>query len=455
MSGGQTEVIVRRLNRNRFKAYLLFTRSPFLNFFAEELDYFTNDDESFIAVTLIDLIDDDFAVIILARDEYNVFRAIDIHTCIATLETANSFAADRIRWFTIMEPAAGKKGNAGLDLFKAVIPNEKQHRNFKVLCDQVSHLSAKQLLVEIARFLVDPDGNFVEQFQSENGFDARVWEIYLNCLLAEEGFEINRDNASPDFIAVKSEDKIAIEAVIVSRKTALTEGMPMLKTSEQVQEENRNDMPLRFGSALYSKLSKKYWELEHVKGLPLLFAIADFHDDFSMTWSHPAIIDLLYGHKHNFLYNSKGELEITASKIDPYTKSTGSKVAAGFFLEKGSEHISGILFSATATLSKFNRIGKEAGFGSSTNKIFRMGRSYSGNPNDSQAEAFYYEVTEDGNERWSEGMSLYHNPNALIPVAKELFPSIAHHYFKDGQLFSITPKFHPFASVNFNFSFKD
>lgn len=46
---------------------------------------------------------------------------------------------------------------------------------------------------------------------------------------------------------------------------------------------------------------------------------------------------------------------------------------------------------------------------------------------------------------------MYHNPNAILPVPRELFPAIAHHNFREGQLESRLPVFHPYASVTWNF----
>lgn len=53
---------------------------------------------------------------------------------------------------------------------------------------------------------VDIDGNFVEQFQS-TGFDARLWELYLNTYLNEEQFFFDREYNAPDFIVRKSGKK--------------------------------------------------------------------------------------------------------------------------------------------------------------------------------------------------------------------------------------------------------
>jgi len=76
--------------------------------------------------------------------------------------------------------------------------------------------------------------------------------------------------------------------------------MPVCKTPEEVMAEQENAMPIRFGSPLYSKLQKRYWDLPHVTGHPLVFAIADFHDDQSMLWSSTSLIDYLYGFRYDF-----------------------------------------------------------------------------------------------------------------------------------------------------------
>jgi hypothetical protein len=45
-------------------------------------------------------------------------------------------------------------------------------------------------------YFQDPDGNFVEQFQS-NAFNSRLWELYLFAVLGERRFYIDRDYPAP------------------------------------------------------------------------------------------------------------------------------------------------------------------------------------------------------------------------------------------------------------------
>jgi hypothetical protein len=68
---------------------------------------------------------------------------------------------------------------------------------------------------------------------------------------------------------------------------------------------------------------------------------------------------------------------------------------------------------------------------------------------------FYFEVLPgEVTETWAEGLSLFHNPNALIPISDDMFPGIAHHRFRDGQFRSLIPEFHPYASMTMHFSVK-
>ena len=45
---------------------------------------------------------------------------------------------------------------------------------------------------------------------------------------------------------------------------------------------------------------------------------------------------------------------------------------------------------------------------------------------------------------------MFHNPNARFPVPEEMFGSIAHHKFIDGQIQSVLSEFHPYTSMTLN-----
>ena len=51
----------------------------------------------------------------------------------------------------------------------------------------------------------------------------------------------------------------------------------------------------KIGSALNSKLNKKYYELNYLKDKPLILAIAPMHDEYARQNSDYLLITYLYG----------------------------------------------------------------------------------------------------------------------------------------------------------------
>lgn len=447
------------LDPKRFEALAGHSRSPAAAYFTRELAWFSNEDESLIGVVLLDTTDADFAAILLARDASGKFRGFDMEASIATQEEAVGWLHRAMKWHTgqsLKEYVQGDE-TPTLDLFKSVVPSERQHPYFTILANEPAYIPARGIINEMMPHYIDVDGNFVEQFQS-TGFDARLWELYLFAYFSEERLFIERPKPAPDFLLKKHDHEVAVEAVIVGRKVdrppRYLKGMPNAKTEEEIAESHRNEMPIRFGSPLFTKLQKKYWELSHVSGRPLLFAIADFHDDQSMLWSSTGLIDYLYGVRHDFHYDDKGQLVIEPIKIGKHVLG-GKEIPSGYFFQPEAENVSGVLFSSSGTISKFNRLGRQAGFKNDRVIMIRQGTCHNHDSNASLPKVFHYRVDEKSSETWGEGLSLFHNPNAKHHCPRELFPSIAHHRFDNGQIISTLPEFHPYASVTVNIRIKD
>ena len=110
--------------------------------------------------------------------------------------------------------------------------------------------------------------------------------------------------------------------------------------------------------------------------------------------------------------------------------------------------MSAVLFSNSGTVSKFNRMGKLAGFGDPGVKMIRAGKCYDHDRNSLKPKDFTLHI-EAGkcSETWSEGVSIFHNPNAKYPLDASLFPTVGHHYLKDGKIDSYLPDFFPLVSV--------
>ena len=90
-------------------------------------------------------------------------------------------------------------------------------------------------------------------------------------------------------------------------------------------------------------------------------------------------------------------------------------------LDEANKNISAIIFSSTATLSKFNRIGRQAGMGNGNSLLVREMTIYNHDENADKPDIVVYSVDENANETWSEGVVIYHNPYALYPLDPTLF----------------------------------
>jgi hypothetical protein len=447
------------INKKAFDVYVDFTRSPNIFVIADEVKWYTNANNTLFAVILFDFTDSDYNAVFLKRDQNRKIKYIDN-------EVSFSSICEAEEWIDITESKVNTGETqlipdinevTGIDLFDLVVDESKLHPYFKAVNTIPAHSAAKKLISEITPYFIDIDGNYVEQFQT-SGFNSHLWELYLFCYFHEEGLTINREHESPDFILSDGKTTVAVEAVIAENKTKYLD-VDILKIPKDVdvKSQTENKLPLIYGSPLYSKLSHKtkdkglhYWQFEHTKGLPFVIAIADFHDVFAMNISSTALINYLYGVKHSHYYNENGDLVVVAEEIKAHTKEgTGTKIPSGFFFQPGAENISAIIHSASGTLSKFDRIGKQCGFDENDTIMRRVVTVYNPEPNADKPLVFNYLVDENCEETWEEGVSVYHNPKALIPLPKDFFSSASHHFFVDGQIVTENATHHVYSSYTF------
>ena len=100
----------------------------------------------------------------------------------------------------------------GLNLFEHLAPDETLHPQFLKTRDDSLMAPARSTLSEIAVTMSDPDGNFVQQFQT-HGFDARTFELYLHALFTKAGHTLDRNHNRPDFLISRDGLTVAVEAV--------------------------------------------------------------------------------------------------------------------------------------------------------------------------------------------------------------------------------------------------
>lgn len=439
---------VSKLTQARFDA-LCYSRTPFIQTISEELEWWANANEKNLGIVLFEHPDQQWFWIILGRDERGVFRCVDMNHSIESQHEASTELKAKLDEWELRPEEDSFQGDVTRkknEIFKCEVKDTRLNAVFKTLTADEAYSSARGLIKELAFAFTDLDGNYVKDFQS-TGFNGRLWELYLFAFLYEQRFTITDAFDRPDFGAVKAGIPIAIEATTVNP----TEGVEGLspKTPAERRELLNDYMPIKFGSALFSKLKKRYWELPHMKRVPLIIAIHDFHADDSMTWTSTALHEYLFGLRQHPRKDQNGIVTLESEVITEHVWGE-KKIPSGFFNLPDAEHISAVLFSNAATISKFNRIGKIAGFGRDDVHMWRFGDLWNPDPKATEPTPFKVEVVPGKYwETWSEGVRVFHNPNALSPIPPDLFPLCSHHWIKDGKLIDYLPDHFVFNSKTF------
>lgn len=417
--------MIKPISTARFEA-LCFMRRPTIKFYAEEREWYSDQDENVLGIVLLDKIDHDWSYVVLGRDELARFSAIHQDVSYPTVDKAREALHTQMLEYglageTVFPQGLDHKRQKIFQLFHPIQPIEKQHPDFVFLSKATGYSCAKGILAEIAYTFEDPDGNYIEQFQG-NGFDARLWELYLYAALHENDFNINRKFHAPDYLCEKDGVPLVIEATTVN---PTQDGEVVKEDPDGV--EISNYMAIKFANALYTKLQKRYWELDHVKGMPLILAVADFRKPEGIYYSAKVLQEYLYGQRQS----REGDTYVyTPIQEHVYRE---RRKPSGFFALPDSENISAVLFSDGGTISKFHRMGKLAGFGDQEVKMLRVGHRYETSMSPGATE-FRVMVDPPGyTETWSEGIYVFHNPRAKYPLAPELFPDAGHVFSTNGQ----------------------
>ena len=465
--------MTKRLTRVQFQDFPHAPRPAAYNFLVEEHEWYADDSGRTLGVLLRDQIDDDWAYVVLQPDAESVFRWASGDHSFAMREVA------REEMLTEIDRVARDLESTGVpqvlpnlaralrpkDPFVPVVPPSKLNPLFWTVANMESHSPARGMIREVFRYYSDKDGNYIEQLQT-TGFDARIWELYLHAYLNDCGFSL-LPTVSPDFLVSKSGEKVAIEAVTANPTQGMgkrelrsahsstrllvppfDQTLPQLDGAFDYKQEDY--VPIKMGSALYSKLQKRYWQSPSVQNLPLVLAIETFHEEAALHYTSSALASYLYGTKDSYVWDKEGNLVIVPQRVESHSFA-GKTIPSGFFNLPEAEHVSAVLFSNSGTVSKFNRMGQQGPFHNPRITLLRFGECVDPDPNAVKPSGFHYKVGDpDWTEWWGQGLEMFHNPNAEFPINPDLFPDIAHHRSRDGLMLTQGPPFQPFNSVTFN-----
>jgi hypothetical protein len=351
-------------------------------------------------------------------------------------------------------------------LLLPVLPIERRHPNFVSLISQRKLRSARLLLQDAFVRMPVRDGGFLQDFQSTE-FDPRVFELFVSELLRESGARFRIEGEQPDFEPTIGDTRFAVECVTVNptkpggvaAPVAYKAVNPKDAALESVKDRALNEVPTRFGGALFQKGSRRfgvdqlrYWDLPNVAGCPFIFAVQTFHEDGALGFSATGLATYLYGIQHLPDWDEDGNLIIRQMVAAPHVKATGVEIPSGYFNDPVNAGVSAILWSNSGTVPKFARMALQAMYPDPDVAVFRVGTAADPDPNAHAPRPFIYEVGDpEWPETWGEGCILFHNPNAKHPLARDVVKNVVNAEL-DGEgryVETIPAGLHPFSSMSY------
>jgi len=346
-----------------------------------------------------------------------------------------------------------------MDLFKEVLPESQTNPLFRIVRDEASQSPTRRLMNRVFQDWPNRRREFRRDFQT-GGFSARTWELALFAYMAERDYTIDLSFGRPDFLVSRGGVTVALEATTTNpprnefpqpKPVVLSEGLPQVPRDI---EASRVELVFQLAKALRRKLhhldSKglHYWEAPHTTSLPFVIAVEAFHGDTALFHSDAPLASYLYGLRWTGTTTEHGKAEFTIEVIEEHRRGVRS-IPSAFFASSEARHVSAVLFSNAGTASQFLRIGIERGMDDPDFTVVRVGTCYNSDPEAVEAIPFRY-VVEPGKHRetFAQGLRLFHNPRALVPLPRGLFTDLSEMWLSPNGLVPGThPPFAPFASI--------
>lgn len=337
-----------------------------------------------------------------------------------------------------------------MQLFDKYVDEKKLSTVFKTIRDGNDYLPVRLTLENIFADYHDIDGNFVEQFQT-TGFNARLLELYFHQYFKECNFKIDRSHQYPDFIVSNKNASVAVEITTANGQHSKTGGVTINESllngtyepesDSEYASKLHNEIPIRFSSAIFNKLKKRYWEFEHCKDMPFVIALSGFFEELSLNYSFSSLCEILYGKKISFEDNG----DILETPVNNH-QFNGKDIPSALFYAPNSdwkeiENISAIIFQNSASVAKFRRMGWFNNYYNSLQIIKREGFVADNNKYATLPCKLSYTLDSPPfQERWGNDLVVLHNPNAKNPIPKGYFENALDIWIEDGQYQSKLPK---------------
>jgi len=313
-----------------------------------------------------------------------------------------------------------------VDLFDPVLPDGRLDPMFLSLSRSAEHAATRRYISAAFARMGDPNGTFISNFQGPS-FHARLFEIACFAYLEGAGLFVSRPFTAPDFMATIENVEIAIEVVTANPADGADRDIGAMNLEnlpfERIVEKSAVEFPRRMNAALKKKARRAYHEEAHVAGRPIVIMAQPAFEPGANLYIDDALIPCLYG---------------------------DAEERVGFFGREDARPISAVAYCNGFTVSKFWRLSSPDSFRTRVEAI-REGVCLSGLSDEPcRPKHFRYEVgrPETPAEDWAEGLTLFLNPNATIPLPADVLPaSCTIAMLRDGTLLKCIGEFHPQAST--------
>ncbi|QKD71280.1 hypothetical protein HG541_10870 [Proteus terrae subsp. cibarius] len=346
-----------------------------------------------------------------------------------------------------------------MDLFSTKIAKNKLNDSFKRIYKDPKFAPVREVIQSWGSGLHQRSSEktkFVNEFQTT--FNSAFWELYLNEMFIRLGYSIDYTKDSPDFnVTTPSGYNFNVEAMISDRPHKPPVGDIFSESKFKHQSTLKLLGKIKDKHDLFTGIKGKkfpYSTMEHVVGKPFVLALAPFDSDLSLTQNNTIINRVLFGIEEPTMRDlAKGQQR----KILSIKKNEHSEIPLGIFTNDSYKEISAIVFSTTGTFGKavvqsgigryirstryraldLNHFIASEGMknkGTHTKKLgiehyLKTYRTFYNN------EVVGADVelchSSDYTETHFDGLHVYYNPNAIVPLDKDIFfpPEITHNFY--------------------------
>lgn len=310
-----------------------------------------------------------------------------------------------------------------IDLFQDLkdVPVEKLHPKFSLLKREVLLDGERAILKDWVQGFADRDNKIVKEFQTT--FHSALWEFFLFALCKEAGLTIDFAKNRPDFI-ITHPNKLYIEAVVSEIKkdgrVEADRGLDDILSMGEPPWIDPNFQSImdeaitRYSNAILSKRNKfinEYSKLQWVDtSVPFIIALSSYSQvNYGKEYHYP-MLALLLGF---YFDHSNGEYKKKENIIKP---NTSSEIPINIFSNPEMADVAAVIFSCTITMGKLTSLAiSQSKSTFETNFVINIRHD--------NEEPFFkiQEVSAQNQEYLSDGVFVFHNPNAKCPLSKEIF----------------------------------